>query len=329
MFPAKEEPPLGAGHPACYNRDAVSGSQRFTKPAPLRAFDKVAVVAAAGPVDRERFEAGLRVLAERYRPVFDDRLFARTRYLAGDDARRLDELAAALTDDGVKAIFAARGGYGTMRLLPRLWPKLRDGGVRPKPVVGFSDLTGLHLALQAAGWVSIHGPTLTQLGRQPPDAVARLVHLLESATTPAPSLTGTPLIGGVAEGPLLGGNLALLSALVGTPYLPAFDGAVLVLEDVGERPYRLDRMWIQLALAGILDRVRGIALGDFSDCEEPDADYASADVLRALAIETGLPCVVGLPIGHGAVNVAVPLGCRVRLDGDAGTITFLEPAVAA
>jgi muramoyltetrapeptide carboxypeptidase len=306
----------------------VNGSQRLTKPAGLRVFDRVAVVAPAGPVDRGRFDAGLRVLAERYRPAFDDALFARARYVAGDDGRRLDELTAALTDETVGAVFAARGGYGTMRLLPRLWPKLKSGGIRPKPVIGFSDLTALHLALQAAGWMSIHGPTISQLGGQPPEAVARLFHLLESPTTPAPPLTGTPLVGGVVEGPLLGGNLALLSALVGTPYLPAFDEAVLLLEDVGERPYRLDRMWTQLAQAGVLDRVRAIALGDFTDCEEAESDYTSAEVLRSLVAETGLPCIGGLAIGHGAVHLAVPLGGRVRLDGDRGMLEFLGPAVA-
>jgi muramoyltetrapeptide carboxypeptidase len=103
---------------------------------------------------------------------------------------------------------------------------------------------------------------------------------------------------------------------------------VLLLEDVGERPYRLDRMWTHLALAGVLDRVSGIALGDFTDCEEPDGDHTSAEVLRTLAAETGLPCVAGLPVGHGALNLAVPLGGRVRLDGTAGTLAFLEPAVA-
>ncbi len=299
----------------------------FLKPPALTPDARVALVAPAGPFDRESFEAGLRVLGGRYRPVFDEGVFARTRYLAGDDARRLDELTAALTDDGVQAIVAARGGYGSLRLLPKLWPKLRAGGFRPKPLVGFSDITALHAALQAAGWTSIHGPVLTQLGTQPPAVVERLVHLLESTEAPAPPLAGTPLVGGVAEGPLLGGNLSLLTRLLGTPYLPALDGAVLLLEDVGERPYRLDRMWTHLALAGVFDRVRGLALGEFTECEEPDADYGSAEVLAGLAAEVGLPCVGGLPIGHGAVNQPVPLGCRVRLDGSAGRVEFLEPAV--
>ena len=299
----------------------------FAKPRALRCGDAVAVVAPGGPFDRESFDAGLQVLAARYRPLFGEGLFARTRYLAGDDARRGSELRAVLADDSVKAVFVARGGYGTMRLLPGL--PLADLASRsPKPVIGFSDLTALHLALQAAGWLSIHGPVVTQLGTQPPELAERLFHLLESPVAPAPPLRGTPLVGGVAEGPLLGGNLSLLTHLLGTPFLPDLAGAILLLEDVAERPYRLDRMWTHLALAGVFDQVRGIALGEFTGCEEPDAEYGSAEVLAALAAETGLPCVSGLPIGHGAVNVPVPLGCRVRLDGDAGVLEFLEPAVA-
>jgi muramoyltetrapeptide carboxypeptidase len=127
---------------------------------------------------------------------------------------------------------------------------------------------------------------------------------------------------------VLGGNLSILTRLLGTPWLPDLTGAVLLLEDVSERPYRLDRMWTHLRLAGVFERVVGLALGDFTDCEEPDGDFTARDVLRSLAGETGLPCVGDLPIGHGAVNVPVALGTRVRLDAGAGTLSFLEPAVA-
>jgi muramoyltetrapeptide carboxypeptidase len=135
-------------------------------------------------------------------------------------------------------------------------------------------------------------------------------------------------VGGVAEGPLLGGNLSIVTRLLGTPWLPELRGAVLLLEDVGERPYRIDRMWTHLRLAGIFERVVGLALGDFADCEDPEGDFTLREVLSGLAGETGLPCVAGLPIGHGAVNVPVALGTRVCLDGGAGTLSFLEPAVA-
>jgi muramoyltetrapeptide carboxypeptidase len=287
----------------------------------------VAVVAPGGPVERAVLEKGLAVLAARYQPVVDDGVLARNRYLAGDDRRRFAELVAAVDDPSIRGIFAARGGYGVMRLLAALGPHLAAAR-RPKLLVGFSDVTALHLAWQARGWASVHGPVVTQLGVQPPDVAERLFRLVES-TEPPPALRGVPLVAGVAEGPLLGGNLSLVTRLLGTPYFPDPTGAVLLLEDVGERPYRLDRMWTHLALAGVLGKIRGIALGDFTDCEEPDGDHGSQDVLATLAAETGLPCVAGLPIGHGAVNQAVPLGARVRLDGAAGALAFLEPVVRA
>jgi muramoyltetrapeptide carboxypeptidase len=133
----------------------------------------------------------------------------------------------------------------------------------------------------------------------------------------------------MAEGHLIGGNLTVFVHLLGTPYMPPLDGAVLLLEDVGERPYRLDRMWNHLRLAGVFSRVRGIVLGEFTGCEEKDADYSSADVLRELAKETGLPCAAGFPIGHGAINYPVALGTQVRLEADTSRLTFLEGAVRA
>jgi muramoyltetrapeptide carboxypeptidase len=298
---------------------------RWLKPLPLRPGDSVHVVAPAGPFDRPGFEAGMALVGERYQPLHRPDLFSAHRYLAGDDARRREELAQAFLDTQARAIFCARGGYGSMRLLPDL--PLKEAA--PTALVGFSDITAVHLALQALGRVSIHGPVLTQLGKQPPEVRERLFHLLES-TEPAPPLTGTATyVPGVVEGPLLGGNLSVLTRLLGTPYLPSLAGAILLVEDVGERPYRLDRMWTHLKLAGVFAQVRGIVLGEFTGCEEKDADYGSADVLRSLAEETGLPCAAGFPVGHGDINHPVALGTQVRLDAGAARLTFLEGAVRA
>ena len=287
--------------------------------------DAVAVIAPASGFERSAFDAGLAVLAARYRPQYGAGIFSKHRYLAGDDERRLAELLAALADPQLKAVFCARGGYGATRLLPRLMTAAPPG--RRKPLVGFSDITALHLWLQAHGRISIHGPVLTQLGRLPAATHARLFGLLESAA-PAPALQGTATyVPGVAEGRLLGGNLSVLSRMLGTPYMPVLDDAVLLLEDQGERPYRLDRMWTHLTLAGVFTRVRGIVLGSFTECEEKDAPYSGAEVVRELALATGLPCAAGFPVGHGAHNEPVPLGVRVRLDADARTLSFLEAAV--
>jgi len=288
----------------------------------LRPGARVAVVAPSGPFDRAAFEAGLAVISGRYAVSFDPGVLARQRYLAGDDERRFAELAAALTDPHIKAVFCARGGYGALRLLHRL----DDSALAPKALVGFSDIVTLHAVLLRAGRITLHAPVLTQLAQLPAPTHERLFALLESPR-PAEPLRGTgTYVPGTAEGPLVGGNLATLAALLGTPYLPSFEGAVLLLEEVGERPYRLDRMWTQLALAGVFRQVRGIVLGSFTHCEERDADFTSAEVLQDLTRATGLPCAAGFPIGHGEHNEPVALGARVRLDATAGLLTFLESA---
>jgi muramoyltetrapeptide carboxypeptidase len=299
------------------------GRVPLLKPPALSPGDVVRLIAPAGPFERDAFEAGLRVLSMRYQARFDEGLFARHRYLAGDDAHRRGQLEAAFADPDARAVFCVRGGYGTLRLLPGLTPSQWPN----KAFVGFSDVTALHAALSRAARVAFHGPVLTQLPRLPESDVARLFQVLEQRG-PAPRLGGArPLVAGVAEGPLLGGNLAVLSRLVGTPYLPELDGAVLLLEDIHERPYQLDRMWTHLHLAGVFERVAGIALGQFVDCEEKDATFTSGQVLEDLAVRTGKPCALGFPVGHAERNATVPLGVRVRLDAAAGTLDFLESAL--
>jgi muramoyltetrapeptide carboxypeptidase len=296
----------------------MSHQVRFQPLPKLLPQDLVSVVALSGPFDRASFEAGLAILKSRYRVRVDDSVFETHRYLAGTDVQRLAQWNNNLASGEVKALFAARGGYGAMRLLPQL-----KFGALPRPVVGFSDMTAIHLAAQSVGLRSVHAPVLTQLGTQPPDAVSRLFDILEGRL-PSP-LFGTHCIqSGIAEGPLLGGNLAMLASLLGTPYLPDFAGAVLLLEDIGERPYRLDRMLTHLTLSGVLTGLSGIVLGDFTNCEEKDAAYSSHDVVSEWALSLGVPCVSGFRIGHGEVNLAVVLGARVRLDASAFTLHFRE-----
>ena len=291
-------------------------TQRFAQL--LQPGARVAVVAPSGPFEKEPFEKGLEVLRSRYSPQVGAHAFDASRYLAGSDETRLADLHQALNDTSIEAVFCARGGYGAMRLLAGLtWPE------RPKPIIGFSDITALHAAATRQGWRTLHAPVITQLGKQSATVVDRLWALLEGRAV-AP-LTGSDTIhDGVAEGPLLGGNLSVIAALSGTSTLPSFRGAVLLLEDIGERPYRLDRMWTQLALSGVFTGIAGLALGEFTSCEEPKADYSSAQVLAELASKLGVPCVSGFHIGHGAVNEPVVLGARVRLDSTAKTLTSLE-----
>lgn len=290
-------------------------------PAPaLEPGDVISVIAPSSPFDREAFERGLHCLRARYRPKFSPGITSRDRYLAGSDGRRAEEFNDALADDESRAIFCARGGYGAMRLLPALrFP------ARPKLLVGFSDITALHAALQHHGWRSLHGPVLTQLGQLDEAATRELFACLESKRH-LPELTGTPIAPGIAEGPVLGGNLSVLTRLIGTPFLPMLDGAILFLEDVGEAPYRIDRMIQHLKLAGLLDRIAGVALGSFTGCGD-HAQMSGRAIACAEVKQCGLPCVADLDAGHGSENRPLPLGARARLNGTRGTLQFLEGAI--
>lgn len=283
------------------------------------------MVAPSSPFDRERFERGMVRLSERYELAPHPSLFERQRYLAGSDDVRTAAFLDAFSDPGNRAVVCARGGSGAARLLPRI-----DFGRLPlKPLVGFSDNVVLHAALQANGRISIHAPVVTQLADQPQWVSERLFALLEGRV-PEP-LKGTPLVPGVVEGPLLGGDLTVFATLLGTRWLPELNGAILLLEEVGEPPYRIDRVWTHLRNAGVLSRIGGLALGQFLDCEPTDRRYdlhTAREVLVDLATEAGLPCIADLPIGHGEVNAPVALGGRHRLDANSGTLRPLEAATA-
>ncbi len=246
-------------------------------------------------------------------------------YLAGDDPRRLAELWRALEEPDTRAIVCARGGYGAMRLLDRLPP----GTVRRarKVLVGFSDVTALHASWALAGLRSLHAPMAASLAKASDPALARWFAGLEGEV-PAP-FPVEPLVPGVAEGPLLGGNLAVLAALLGTPFLPPLDGAILFLEDVGERPYRVDRMLTQLRLAGVFARVSGVAIGSFRACDPGPDGVTVEEVLRERLRELNVPVALGVPAGHIDDNVPLPLGARARLDAEHGELALLEGATVA
>lgn len=279
------------------------------------------IIAPSSPFEPSELERGIAVLRDRLGLVPRARpdLGARAGYLAGDDARRLAEWREAVADPEARAIFCARGGYGAMRLLPELDPRpLLD---RPKLLVGFSDVTALHALLNRAGLATLHGPVLTQLGRAPDAAVAHLEALLFGTAPPAPG-AGAPAPGaglagagtvraGRATGPLLGGSLTLLAHLCGTPYLPPLEGAILLLEDVDEKPYRIDRYVTQLRLAGALSRVAGVAVGQVIGCD--GGGLRGAEVLRELVASLGVPAIEGIPAGHADANFALPLGATATL----------------
>lgn len=277
------------------------------RPARLRPGDAVAVVAPAGPVAANRLGAGIEVLRswglEVREPLARPGEHA---WLAGSDEERAAAFVSAWTDPRVRAVVATRGGFGSQRVLSLLdWEALASAG--PKLMVGFSDVTALHQAVAAMlGLVSLHGPVTASLGDRDDATRERTRGLLFDGFVPA--LTGlTPVSGGRATGVLVGGNLTV----------PTAAGAIVVLEDVGEQPYRLDRALTQLAQSGWFDDVRGVVVGEFTDCGDPAAVRALlADRLGAL----GVPVVAGAPIGHGATNLALPLGVSATLDADSGRL---------
>ena len=290
------------------------------KPPPLLAGKLVTAVASAGPPDPEKFARGVaavRALDFDVR-VPDDLLSRRTRYLAGSVAARLDEFRSAYR---AGAVWAARGGYGTMHLLTQL-DALFAGA--PQLVIGFSDVTALGCAMLRHGLPWVHAPLFTTIADEPLETQAHLLAVLQGKAR-GRRIAGETLAEGRAEGTLVGGSLALLAALAGTDYFPRTRGAILFLEDVGEQPYRLDRMWTQLELAGAFDGIAGLVLGHFSDCEPRDKSYTCREVLVQLAERVGVPTLIGVPFGHATPNFAIPCGVRGAIEG--GALHLLEEVV--
>ena len=307
------------------------------RPRALRPGARIHIAAPSGPVPADRLESGLRALQpQRQRCGVEGEISlahnlpVRAGYFAGDDRSRLAALQAALADPELDAIVCARGGYGLTRLIGSLDPTRTIAA--PKLLVGFSDVTALLAwAFVSAGLLSVHGPVLTQLATLAPEDRERLALMLTGEDPGAlVADQGVVLRGGCVEGPLIVGNLEVLRSLIGTRFMPPLAGCVLALEEVGERPYRVDRMLTHLLTSGALRGLRGVAVGQLHACDEPvtgnpDSPTAEAVVLERLAV-LGVPVVTGFPFGHAPErNAALPFGARVRLDADNGALYMLEP----
>ena len=325
------------------SRQASPTPPSTTLPARLSAGDTVGVVAPASAtfqtvdiaIARESLEAlGLKVRIGKH-------VLARHGYLAGLDKDRAADINAFFADDDVRAVLPIRGGWGSSRVLPHLdYDLIR---ANPKVVVGFSDITALHMGIQAkTGLVTFHGPN--GMGRWDEwslDYFKRVLFNGEAVAMENPTKlsdrnalaqtehrvqTITP---GTARGRLLGGNLTVLTAILGSPYVPSFDGAILFLEDVGEDLYRVDRMFTQLKLAGVLERIRGFVFGTCAECE-PGEGFASLTLEEILGDHIkplGVPAWFGAMIGHQTPQWTVPVGIEAEIDATKGTVRMLAPAV--
>lgn len=315
-------------------------------PPALHRGDTIAIIAPASVPDREKMERGVSRLEEMgFRVKFFGDIYRRWGYLAGSDEARAEELTASVTDLEVKAIFPARGGTGITRLLDILdYSIFRK---HPKIIAGFSDITALHAALiSQAGLVTFHSPhPMDGIGMPNglTDLSARTLWralLAENYTnrqevgyeiplTEAERDNMITFASGTAQGTLVGGNLSLVCALLGTPYEFDMTGAILFLEEIAEEPYRVDRMLSQLRLAGKLDQLSGVVLGQFTDCgvsgDKPSLTLP--EIFDGYFGGLGIPVVKNFPTGHTPDNATLPLGVQVQLDADERRLTLLENPV--
>lgn len=299
------------------------------RPAALTEGDLVGIVAPASPVREEFLVAGEERIAKLgFRVRRSPNVLARERYTAGSVSQRRDDFNAFLADPAIRAIWVARGGYGSTQLLPDLdTESLRRD---PKPIIGGSDATALLLWSLAAGISCLHGPMPAQeLARDRFDAAALRHHL--TSRKPLGELTGglRRLHPGRAGGTITGGCLSLVVASLGTPWEIDTTDRLLFLEDVDTKPYQLDRMLTQLRQAGKLGRVRGIVFGEMPRCvQTTDQGYSLDEVLTDLTAELSVPVVAGAPCGHTTgIHRALPFGVAASLDADSGQLRLDEPLV--
>jgi muramoyltetrapeptide carboxypeptidase len=270
--------------------------------------------------ETEAFEKGLELWRSRgYRLDLCHTYDHRWGYLAGTDAERRDALEEGLKNSDYQAILCGRGGYGGARLLEDwTWPR----HPKPKWLIGFSDVTSVLWGLACQGISGVHGSVLTTIADEPEWAIARLFSWLERHE--AEPLQGQAWGNGTVTGLLLPANLTVATHVLYTHLQPDLEGVILALEDVSEAPYRIDRMLTQWRMTGLLSKVKGIALGRFSQCEAPDGipSLTVAEVLHDRLSDLNIPIVSKLPFGHQGANAALPVGVPAVLDGDRGTLVI-------
>ncbi len=276
---------------------------------PLKKGDTIGVAAPSARFDDKRLNQGIDCLKDLGFQVHVPRaIFGEKRYLAGEDTSRAAVVNELFADPEIKGIIAARGGFGAMRILDYLdWELIREN---PKLVVGFSDATALlNAMIQHTQLAVVHGPNLVSLAKGEPGTIASFYQAVTSFPTDILIARGLCLTPGKARGKLVGGNMATISHLIGTPYQPDFKGGVLFLEDVGEPAYKIDRMLSQMKMAGLLEGIKGVITGSFDNCE--NHEYIPGILSE---IFDGIPLLMGLTSGHGNINLSLTMGLDVVLD---------------
>lgn len=330
----------GLSLPSDMAENVFSERPRLLRPARLREGATVALIAPASPFSEEKL-AGARKNFENlgFKIKEGKSLFARNGYLAGTDEQRLADLHWAFGDATVDGVWCIRGGYGCTRLLPHVdFELIRHN---PKPFIGYSDVTALHLAIQQkTGLVTFHGPvaasdfpdnTLQHFRAALMEPVLNYEIKIPGENEELPGEEFRPFVitPGMARGKLIGGNLSLLAAMVGTPFFPSFRKKIVFVEDVGEQPYRIDRMLTQLLQVTDLQEAVGIALGVFFDCKpKPDSPSLTLEeTLRDRLGGLGIPVIYGIPFGHVPHQATFPYGIEAELDTGKGALTMLEMGV--
>lgn len=299
----------------------------MTKLHALKPNATIGIAASASHFDKNEFLKGVeKIKSWGYRVYFRDDIFDKDRYLAGSDNRRAEELIQLLSDPQIDAVFFARGGYGMMRLLPAL--ERAKNKLIPKIVLGYSDITSLHLFLnQKLGWPTFYGPVVAKDISSKMDLLSEehLKHILSHSDWPLMHAeTAQTICGGVARGKLVGGCLSLVIASLATPYEIETTNSLLFLEDTNEKPYAIDRMLTQLVYSKKLENVRGVIFGHFENSGQAEhIREAIEDVLKNYSI----PMICHFPAGHGQPHMTLPLGAQIELDADKKTIQVLESPV--
>lgn len=294
------------------------------KPPRLNPGDEIGIIAPAGPVTPTELSPCIDLLTSMgYGVRPSTHLYHKKEYLAGEDDARLEDLHLMFRNDHIKAIFCARGGYGCLRLLDKIdYHLIREN---PKVIIGYSDITALLLAiLNESGIVTFHGPVVRDLSREM-DLDSFFRPIASQGPLAMDLSRGVTLVPGETRGILLGGNLSLISHLIGTPYMPSLHGRILFIEEKGEPLYKIDRMLTYLKLSGLFQNLSGLILGHFENCGDVSAIHR---LFRDIGIASNIPICSGLPVGHGKENLTIPIGVQANLDTIKMNLTIFEPCLS-